>query len=75
MIKNMISTNTVHIIFSRKDISLSGAFTSGITLTKGDSALRNNDVMSLHSPAGVISRIEIDLPFKNSGRPMIEYQM
>ncbi len=64
--RNRISIIAVHTIFSLNETSLSGAFTSGITRTKGDRAFRKVDVNSVTSPAGFLGW-GIDYAFKGNG--------
>jgi len=56
MTKKIIKTTRVQMAFSRKDTSLSGVLTSGITRTNGDNAFRNIDGKDPLSPAGFCGR-------------------
>jgi hypothetical protein len=56
----------VQIAFSRNDTSRSGAFTSGITRTKGDRALRNVDV-NLPDVSCRFFGVEMGFTLKDSG--------
>ena len=67
MMRKIISTMIVQTAFSRNETSLSGAFTSGITLTNGDRAFRNVEGNCLMPPAGSFG-VEMGFTFKDTGR-------
>ena len=71
-------TTAVHTNFSLNETSLSGALTSGMTLTKGDKALRNIEVKYL-PPAGYFGSkdgapLKISKPEQSHSRTLSSYK-
>ena len=64
--RKIIRIIAVQTNFSLKETSLSGAFTSGITLTNGDRALRNVEGNCILPPAGSFG-VEMEFRFKDTG--------